>query len=365
MKPYRAFMPVWNGLCKTPNYTEACKILEDYYPDNGSSPRCPAKSLPEIEYDLLIVVAAYNVAPYIEECIDSILTQETNYKILIRIVNDASTDNTALVIKKYESIPGVEIITHAENRGLSGARNSALQNLNATFICNVDADDKLKPGALNHWLDVAYSRNADIVSVGLSRFDSTTGEILYTLNPQQSDTNKGMDINDIEGQPTVFLYHRKFFRNVVYPLNYWYEDIIFELLFFPKAENIVAAPGAYYLYRFREDSITQSHSSPRNLCSLYCGAKSILGSIETGCWSGDFNKKYLSSLCAHIIRITYQRMIMQSTIIRKSTMVYWKPIVERFIELVDEPLDSDKQLFESILAGDYPSYELNCIKFRN
>lgn len=142
---YPLVSPLWNGFSTAPNYDNSCKILENFYPDTGQPPVCNPRPLPKIDYDLLVVVAAYNVAPYIKECLDSLITQRTDYRVLIRVVNDASTDATADILAQYTHIPNVEIITHDSNHGVSAARNTALAHLNATYVCNVDADDKLAP----------------------------------------------------------------------------------------------------------------------------------------------------------------------------------------------------------------------------
>jgi len=355
---YKLCSPLWNGFGTTPSYDDACRILNDFCPDTGRSPACPTKPLPKADYDLLIIVAAYNVAPYLAECLDSILSQQTDYRILVRVVNDASTDSTAEILNRYASNPAVEIITHSRNLGLSAARNSALANLNATYVCNVDADDKLAPGAISHWLKKAFDSDADIVATGLKRFDADTGQTISTISPADAED---VDVEHVEGLPNIFVYRREMFREVVYPVGYWFEDVIFELLFFPKAKKIASASGTYYLYRLRRGSITQSHKSKHNLGSLYGGAKSIICSVESGCWSSDRNRRFLSALCAYIIRITNARLISLPSMIRKSAMMYWQPVVRRIQPYLTDTEKTDSELFDAILAGDYSRFELNCI----
>lgn len=74
------------------------------------------------EYDLLIIVPAYNVELYIEECINSILSQKTKYKYRVIIVNDGSTDRTGVLLEQYQTDTRIKII-HQSNKGFSGARN--------------------------------------------------------------------------------------------------------------------------------------------------------------------------------------------------------------------------------------------------
>ena len=51
---------------------------------------------------LSILIPAYNVENYIEECVNSVLDLDTNYEIII--INDGSTDNTLKILNKYKSI---------------------------------------------------------------------------------------------------------------------------------------------------------------------------------------------------------------------------------------------------------------------
>ena len=63
-----------------------------------------------------IIIPAYNVHEYVEKAINSVLEQDfKNYELIV--VNDASTDNTAEVVKKYEEkFDNVKLITHKDNK---------------------------------------------------------------------------------------------------------------------------------------------------------------------------------------------------------------------------------------------------------
>ena len=63
-----------------------------------------------------VIIPAYNVENYIGKAIDSVLEQTyKNYELII--VNDASTDNTEEMVKKYEEkFKNVKLISHRENK---------------------------------------------------------------------------------------------------------------------------------------------------------------------------------------------------------------------------------------------------------
>ena len=53
------------------------------------------------QYDLQIIIPAYNAEKYIEKCLNSILSQKTQYTYVITVINDGSTDETSQILSKY------------------------------------------------------------------------------------------------------------------------------------------------------------------------------------------------------------------------------------------------------------------------
>ena len=88
-----------------------------------------------------IIVPAYNASNFLSEALQSVLAQTfTDWRILL--VDDGSTDNTLEIARTFEQQCGPKIkIISQENRGLSAARNAALQHASAEFIALLDADD--------------------------------------------------------------------------------------------------------------------------------------------------------------------------------------------------------------------------------
>jgi glycosyltransferase involved in cell wall biosynthesis len=131
------------------------------------------RSLPVSSPAVSVIVPAYNVAKYIGEALDSILAQTfKDYEIIV--VNDGSPDTDELerVLEPYlDSI----VYIKQENRGLSGARNTAIRAARAELISLLDADDKWYPDYLavhveamrsNPTIDLFYA-DATIFGEGL------------------------------------------------------------------------------------------------------------------------------------------------------------------------------------------------------
>lgn len=87
----------------------------------------PRHILPNVDKKtkVAIVVPVYNVAPYLNECLDSILTQTyTNFTVFA--VDDGSTDESGAILDEWASKDTRFVVIRQKNGGLSAARNAAL-----------------------------------------------------------------------------------------------------------------------------------------------------------------------------------------------------------------------------------------------
>lgn len=88
----------------------------------------------------------YNHAPYIRQCLDGFMMQQTNFAFEVLIHDDASTDGTAEIIKEYEArYPDViKPIYEDENQWVKGRRGSAVFNFpraRGKYIALCEGDD--------------------------------------------------------------------------------------------------------------------------------------------------------------------------------------------------------------------------------
>jgi glycosyltransferase involved in cell wall biosynthesis len=121
-----------------------------------------------------VVIPAYNQGEYLGEAIQSALNQTfQDYEIIV--VNDGSTDNTSEIISHYQ---GQIIDIYQENRGLSGARNTAIANARGEFIALLDSDDVWLPEFLEKTVALlSNDPQASMVCSGYSFIDSQGNEI--------------------------------------------------------------------------------------------------------------------------------------------------------------------------------------------
>lgn len=101
-----------------------------------------------------VLVAAYNAASTLPQCLDS-LCRQTLQEIEVFCIDDCSTDGTLALLNDYAARdPRIKVLRTPVNSGHAVARNLALQYITSPYVLMVDADDWLSPDALESALQV-------------------------------------------------------------------------------------------------------------------------------------------------------------------------------------------------------------------
>ena len=87
-----------------------------------------------------VLIPFYNPGRYLVDAIESVFSQTyKNWKLIL--INDASTDHSLSLIKKYLSDDRVKIVHHKRNLGQSNSLNTGLKLVDTPFLIQLDADD--------------------------------------------------------------------------------------------------------------------------------------------------------------------------------------------------------------------------------
>lgn len=119
---------------------------------------------------LSVIVPFYNVAPWFERCLYSILHIDLPFnEFEIIAVDDGSTDSSTEILNKYidshqclVDAPSF-VVVKQENRGLSAARNVGLQQAKGDYVWFVDSDDDIDGKDLKMVLDFAIEQRLDVL----------------------------------------------------------------------------------------------------------------------------------------------------------------------------------------------------------
>lgn len=113
-----------------------------------------------------VVVPVYRVEQYIAECVQSVIGQDYP-AIELLLVDDCGGDRSADIAAETLTAAGREglewrILRHDRNRGLSAARNTAIDAATGEYIIFLDSDDKLLPHGIKRLVELAESTQADV-----------------------------------------------------------------------------------------------------------------------------------------------------------------------------------------------------------
>jgi succinoglycan biosynthesis protein ExoO len=119
------------------------------------------------------IVAAFNVAPYVEAAIMSALGQ-TDVGVEVIVVDDASSDATPEVVSALAARDSrVTLVRRTERGGPSVARNTAMNLARGTWLAILDADDLVAPQRSRRLIDLATATSADVVADMFERFSGS------------------------------------------------------------------------------------------------------------------------------------------------------------------------------------------------
>lgn len=221
-----------------------------------------------------VIVPVYNVEPYLEEAIESIINQ--SYKELeIILVDDGSTDGSGNICDKYQKSDSRIKVIHQENRGLSGARNAGLDICEGDIIAFLDPDDAFCKDAIFKMTEAMTESGAEIVEcnfanyVGRARMNEqklkrlpkairpkNNREGLYTKREalfMQCSQNLGTTVwNKI--------YKREIWKDLRFREGQNYEDLDIILPLVSKCEKLYILDEKLIMRRIRKGSITSTNT---------------------------------------------------------------------------------------------------------
>lgn len=126
---------------------------------------------------LSVLVPVYNLESFIEQCLVSLLEQETKFDFEVIVVDDASTDKSWSIIKKLEeSWPGLKVFKNDENSGLASTQKRLLDEAVGDYIAYLDGDDLALPLKLQIQVDyLDNNQDCNLCFHESDMFDSDTG----------------------------------------------------------------------------------------------------------------------------------------------------------------------------------------------
>lgn len=228
-----------------------------------------------------VIVPVYNVKPYLEEAIESVIGQ--SYKDLeIILVDDGSTDGSGEICDVYAQKDSRIKVIHQENKGLSAARNTGLDICSGEYIAFLDSDDAYCKDFLRKMLESMQKSDADISECNYAiyynehRMDERSikrKSKRFGRNIVRAGTYDTKEVlNMICDEKITFnawdkLYNQSVWRNLRFSEGHNYEDMDIVLSVFEKAKKVCIHDECLVMHRKRKGSITYTFSV-KNLSDL-------------------------------------------------------------------------------------------------
>ncbi len=133
----------------------------------------------ETNEQVAVIIPVHNTVAFLPRCLDSVLAQ-TYPNLEILVVDDGSTDGSSAVLDDYAARDRrIRLFRHERNQGLSAARNTALDAMDAqtAYVYFLDSDDLIMPDCIASLKACLEARQADMV-IGQYARVSEKGEIL-------------------------------------------------------------------------------------------------------------------------------------------------------------------------------------------
>ena len=142
---------------------------------------------------LTISIAAYNVAGYIRQTLDSLLTdEEVLDRIEVLIINDGSTDDTARIVAEYEKAhPDSFRVIDKENGGYGSTVNAGIAEAKGKYFKLLDGDDWFETENIPGLIVFLDKCDSDIVLTPYTKVYHKEGRtVLHDENSSVPDTVK-------------------------------------------------------------------------------------------------------------------------------------------------------------------------------
>lgn len=207
-----------------------------------------------------VVIPCYNLGSYIDEAVNSVISQTYNdYEIII--VNDGSTDEFTNILLCDYNKPKTKVI-HTYNQGLASARNTGISAASGEYILPLDADDLIERSYLEKTVSILDKKKEIGVVSCLPEFFEAAN-----LRPELPPISLE---NMLKSNQMIYssLYRRVCWERCGgYNANmkYGWEDWDFWLSLLEKGVKIHRIPEVLFYYRIRESSMLRSMTKEKQI----------------------------------------------------------------------------------------------------
>ncbi|MCL2048567.1 MAG: glycosyltransferase family 2 protein [Defluviitaleaceae bacterium] len=210
---------------------------------------------------LSIIIPVYNASQYLEQCVQSILSQNIcNMEVIL--VNDCSLDDSGQLCDKLaENEPRIRVIHKPKNEGVGSARNTGLAHVTGDYIAFVDSDDWLEPNSLRPMMDYMLSENLDLIQAKKvlayeKRSVRSKDSGRFKILTREEAADAFLNLREISATLWDKIYKAQVFSKIRFSDARSGEDAEIMHLLIWQCDKIGFLDKSFYHYRQREGSLT-------------------------------------------------------------------------------------------------------------
>ena len=228
-----------------------------------------------------VILAVYNVAPYLKRSLDCLINQ-TLKDIEIICIDDCSTDKSFEILKEYAKKDNRIIIGKSEkNQGAAAARNLGLNAAKGEYLGFMDPDDAIDLNYYEELYKTAKEKNVDVVKCGIKDIYPDGREETGILSKEIKENNISYLFNY---EWTTAIYRTEFVKenNIVFPVECQkaQDDVFLARVIFKHA-SLEVIDGVYYYYYRREGSLDASNIPLKSIKSALWSTGLVLREINS------------------------------------------------------------------------------------
>lgn len=250
----------------------------------------------DFKYYFSVVIPVYNVEAYLEETIQSVISQDIGFQehIQLILVNDGSPDNSEAICLKYRELyPDNVVYLCQENAGVSAARNAGFPYIQGKYVNFLDSDDKWAPDVFSQvyrFFEKNYKK-IDAVACKMEFFEARTGDHPLDYKFHEDEPERIIDLlnnyQDIHCHTSSTIFKTEALGEIRFDcrLKYGEDTVFLNNVILPK-HSYGALTNAVHYYRKRAN-----------------GSSAVQTQGVSPSWYFDSPKYYLEALAERCIQI--------------------------------------------------------------
>lgn len=264
---------------------------------------------------LTVIIPIYNTANYLQRCIETVVNQ-TIKNINIILINDGSTDDSEIIIKKYVAkYSNISYIKLEKNVGVGNARNLGIKKATTKYITFLDSDDWIDAAYYEKMLESIIQDESDVCISGIkTEIDDVYGwkyrykypthftvEGDYCLHSLINQYNQDIAISPIVNNK---IYDKK----ILIDNQLWFDksrraqDLFFTFLLFTYASKVSICHDTFYHYYQRNFSATHNFSK-QYVDDYFCILCMLKQELKTRERYKNYEKEFECYVVLHISKL--------------------------------------------------------------